>query len=231
MKTSIQILLGCFLTVSASAEFRTWTRSDGKTAELDLVAVTEAGGEKSGEFKMRNGRAVTLAAASLSEADAKLLAEWKPGETASESAAATGTPSVFDGVLDRNLEILDGRKLKRHELASKPTKHYVFYYTASWCGPCQAYTPDLVKFYNKAKKDNDSFEFVLITSDRDEDSMEGYAKDKKMPWPHLKLSKAKDFKSKFQHGVTGIPSVIICDLEGNIVSRSRSIGDIEKILK
>lgn len=229
MKTSLQLLLGCFLTVSASAEFRTWTRSDGKTAELDLVSVSEAGGEKSGEFKMRSGRSITLAAASLSEADAKLLSEWTPAET--EPAAATAVPSVFDEVLDSNLEILDGRKLKRHELASKPTKHYVFYYTASWCGPCQAYTPDLVKFYNKAKEGNDTFELVLITSDRDEESMEGYAKDKKMPWPHLKLSKAKDFKSKFQHGVTGIPSVIICDLEGNIVSRSRSISDLEKILK
>lgn len=231
MKTSLQILLGCFLAVSASAEFRTWTRSDGKTAELDLVSVTEAGGEKSGEFKMRNGRSITLAAASLSEADAKRIAEWQPAETESETAAATGTPSVFDEVLDRNLEILTGRKLRRHELASKPTKHYVFYYTASWCGPCLAYTPDLVKFYNKAKKGNDTFELVLITSDRDEDSMEDYAKDKKMPWPHLKLSKGKEFKSKFKHGVTGIPSVIICDLEGNIVSRSRSISDIEKILK
>jgi thiol-disulfide isomerase/thioredoxin len=229
MKTTLQILLGCFLTASASAEFRTWTRNDGKTAELDLISVTEVGGEKSGEFKMRNGRTVTLSATSLSEADAKLLDEWKPAEAA--AAATPSAPSVFDEVLDRNLEILDGRKLKRHELASKPTKHYVFYYTASWCGPCQAYTPDLVKFYNKAKKDNDSFELVLITSDRDEDSMEGYAKDKKMPWPHLKFSKAKEFKSKFQHGVTGIPSVIICDLEGNIVSRSRSISDIEKILK
>jgi nucleoredoxin len=231
MKNSIRFLLACLLTVSASAEFRTWTRNDGKTAEIDLVAVTATADGKSGEFKMRNGRSVTLPAASLSEADAKMLNDWQAPEAEAEAPAAASAESVFDTVLNGNLEILDGRKLKRYQPASKPTKHYVFYYTASWCPPCQTYTPDLVKFYNKAKKDNDSFELVLITSDREEDAMEDYAKDKKMPWPHLKFSKANDFKSKFQHGVSGIPSVIICDLEGNIVSRTRSIDEIAKILK
>lgn len=203
---------------------------DGKTAELDLVVVTESAGVKSGEFKMRSGASVTLPASALTEADAKLLSEWvdKPAEP----AVVEGKPSVFDSVLDGNLEILDGRKLKRHEPTFKPKKHYVFYYTASWCGPCQAYTPDLVKFYNKAKKgDEKSFELVLITSDREEDAMVDYAKEKDMPWPHLKFSKAKEFSSKFDHEVSGIPSVIICDLKGKVISRSSSIDDIEKILK
>lgn len=229
MKTTALFLLGCLLTLSANAEFRTWTRIDGKTAELDLVAVSEADGVKSGEFKMRNGRSLTLAAASFSEADAKRLEDWQvPEAEPAPSAAAKG---VFDAVLDGNLETLDGRRLKRHKPTSNPTKHYVFYYTASWCGPCQSYTPELVKFYNEAKEGNNSFEVVLITSDRDKDAMENYAMDKKMPWPHLKFSKTEDFKSKFQHDVNGIPSVIICDLEGKIVSRSSRIGDIEKILK
>ncbi len=228
MKPSIPFLLFCLFTISASAEFRTWTRNDGKTAELELVAVTESGGVKSGEFKMRNGKSVTLAASVLAEADAKALAEWKPTGSATEPVAAA-VPSVFDEVLDGNLEILDGRRLKRHADAAKPTKHYVFYYTASWCGPCQAYTPDLVKFYEKNK--NDSFELVLITSDREEDAMVDYAKDKKMSWPHLKFSKAKDFMGKFKHNVTGIPSVIVCDLQGTIVSRSKDFNELAKILK
>lgn len=226
MKTSLQFFLSTLLAISASAEFRTWTRNDGKTADLDLVSVSGAAGAKSGEFKMRNGQSVTLAASVLSPADAKLLDEWTTA-----AAPVSATPSVFDEVLEGNLQILDGRSLKRYEMVAKPTKHYVFYYTASWCGPCQAYTPDLVKFYNKEKKDNNSFELVLITSDQEEDAMEEYAKEKKMPWPQLKFSKAKEFKSKFKHNVTGIPSVIVCDLEGTVVSRSRSLDDVAKILK
>jgi nucleoredoxin len=210
---------------SASAEFRTWTRSDGKTAELELLSVTETNGEKAGEFKMRSGQKVVIQASVLSEADAKLVEEWKPEAPAEPEAA-----SVFDDILDGNLLKLGGKSLKSFRDLKKPSKYYVFYYTASWCPPCQAFTPSLVEFYNKNK--NDNFELVLITSDRDEGSMEDYAVSKKMPWPLLKLKKADDFKKKFKHGVTGIPSVIVCDLEGKIVTTNgRDLNTLGELLK
>jgi nucleoredoxin len=225
MKTTLPILLGFLFAASASAEFRTWTRNDGKTAELDLLSVTEAGGEKSGEFKMRNGQKVVIKSSVLSEADAKLLEEWKP-----EAAAAPEAASVFDEILDGNLVKLGGKSLKSLKDFQKPKKFYVFYYTASWCGPCQQFTPSLVEFYEKNK--NDNFELVLITSDKEEESMEEYAVSKKMPWPQLKLKKAQDFKDKFQHGVRGIPAVIVCDLEGKIITANgrdlNSLGDLLK---
>lgn len=228
MKTTITILLGLLFAASASAEFRTWTRSDGKTAELDLISVTETGGEKSGEFKMRNGQKVVIKSSVLSEADAKLLGEWKP-ETLAEPATAAAA-SVFDEILDGNLVKLSGKSLKSFKDLKKPSKYYLFYYTASWCGPCQKFTPSLVDFYEKNK--NDNFEIVLITSDSDENSMEGYAASKKMPWPQLKLKKAGDFKKKFQHGVRGIPSVIVCDLEGKIVTpNGRDLNTLGKLVK
>jgi thiol-disulfide isomerase/thioredoxin len=227
MKIKIQILLGCLLAASASAEFRTWTRNDGKTAELDLVSVSDSAGEKSGEFKMRNGKTVTLKASSLTEADAKLLAEWKPAATTSTTSAAA---SVFDEILDGNLVKLDGKSLKAFKDLKKPAKYYVFYYTASWCGPCQQFTPSLVDFYQKNK--NDNFELVLITSDQEEGDMEDYAASKRMHWPQLKIKKADDFKKKFAHGVRGIPSVIVCDLEGKIItSNGRDLNALGTLLK
>jgi nucleoredoxin len=225
MKTTLPILLGLLFAASASAEYRTWTRNDGKTAELELLSVTETGGEKSGEFKMRNGQTVVLKSSVLSEADAKLLADWKP-----EAPAPTAAASVFDEILDGNLVKLDGKSLKSFKDLQKPAKYYVFYYTASWCGPCQQFTPSLVEFYEKNK--NDNFELVLITSDSDEDGMESYAVSKKMPWPQLKLKKAGDFKKKFNHGVKGIPAVIVCDLEGKIVTANgRDLNALGTLLK
>lgn len=227
MKILLTSLIGFSLANLAHAEFRTWTRNDGKTAELDLVSVTEANGEKSGEFKMRDGRSVTLKASGLTAADAEMLAEWKPAATAATNAAAA---SVFDEILDGNLVKLDGKSLKTFKDLKKPTKFYVFYYTASWCGPCQQFTPSLVEFYQKNK--NDTFELVLITSDGEEGDMEDYAASKKMPWPQLKLKKADDFKKQFKHGVSGIPSVIVCDLEGKIVTANgRDLNALGTLLK
>jgi thiol-disulfide isomerase/thioredoxin len=227
MKTPIVLSIILALVLPLSAAFEKWTNKDGKTAELELVEVTGEGEAKAGTFKMRNGREVTIKMEDLDGDSAKRLDAWEPAPV-----VVPGKPSVFDEILDGNLVMLDGKKLKKHDLESKPAKYYVFYYTASWCPPCQAFTPSLVNFYNANKKDNDNFELVLITSDRDENAMEGYAKDKKMPWPQLKHSKAKSFKSKFNHGVSGIPSVIVCDLEGNIVSRNgRDLNALKEIIK
>jgi thiol-disulfide isomerase/thioredoxin len=204
------------------AEFSTWTRNDGKTAELELISVSEVDGEKVGQFKMRDGRNVSIKASTLGEADVKRLVDWKP---APDPSAAAGPTSVFDEILDGKLVKLHGKSLKSLKDFQKPAKFYVFYYTASWCGPCHQFTPSLVEFYEENK--NENFEIVLITSDKEESAMEEYAAEKKMPWPQLKFDQMESFKKKFTHGVTGIPSVILCDLEGKVLGNFR--GDLNKL--
>lgn len=216
MKT-ISILLALGLSTAVHAGFETWTSSDGREATMNLLSVTEIGGEKVGTFTLRSGRKVTLRASELSSASAERLNNWTdPDAEASEA----GPESVFDDILDGNLVRLDGRRLKDCDDATKPAKYYVFYYTASWCGPCQQFTPSLVKWYDENK--NDNFELVLISSDSDEDAMEEYAEQKSMPWPQLELDEVEDFKEDFQHGVSGIPSVIVCELDGENLGNFRS---------
>jgi nucleoredoxin len=229
MKTTFTLLGILMLTLPASAEFRTWTRNDGKTADLELVSVTGTGSDMSAEFRMRDGRTVTIKAATLVKADADLLAAWKPHET-EPSAAPDAPASIFDEILDGNLVKLSGKSLKPARDVAKPEKFYVFYYTASWCGPCQQYTPSLVEFYEKHK--NAGFEIFLITSDQDENAMEQYAAEKKMPWPQLKFRKTADFKKKFEHGVTGIPAVIVCKPDGTkIDGQFRNLAALEQLVK
>ena len=215
MKTSLSIAIAISLVLPLSAAFEDWTNKEGKTAQLELVEVIGEADAKEGVFKMRNGRKVNIKQADLAEADVKRLADWKPA-----AAPASGAASVFDEALDGNLVILDGNKLKKHELASKPTKYYLFYYTASWCPPCQAFTPSLVKFYKANKPNNDEFEIILVTSDSEEKDMEKYAISKDMTWPHLKLSKADKFQKKFNHPGGGIPNLVLTDLEGKLIKTS-----------
>jgi hypothetical protein len=61
--------------------------------------------------------------------------------------------------------------------------------------------------------------------------MENYAAQKKMPWPQLKLKDVSDFKKEFKHGVKGIPSVIVCDLEGKNLGNFRNLAELEKLVK
>jgi len=231
MKKSLPFLVFGLLLTPALAEFATWTSNDGRKAELELFNVTDANGEKAGEFRMRNGRSLTLKASELVESDAKRLAAFTPAAAVGDAvpAAGAGAGSTFDEALDGNLVILDGKSLKPHKDQPRPEKYFIFYYTASWCPPCQAYTPTLVKFYNDNK--NANFELVLISSDRDEKAMEGYAVAKKMPWPQLKLAQVGKFRSKHNHGVSGIPTVVVCDLEGKVITKTQSIPELEKLVK
>jgi len=222
MKTFLTTLIVSSIFVcGASAEFDTWTNKDGNTAKMKLVEVVKEGDKATGKFELQDGRSVSLEADSLSDKDAARLREWRP---------KPDTKSVFDEILDRNLVMLNGRRFSRYELEEKPEKFYVFYYTASWCPPCRTYTPDLVRFYKRAKKKGNNFEVILITSDRDKDAMLKYAIDAKMPWPLVDFSKARGVRTKLDHGVSGIPSVIVCDLEGKIISRDRNIANLERIL-
>jgi thiol-disulfide isomerase/thioredoxin len=143
-----------------------------------------------------------------------------PADAPAEGAAAAGTPSVFDKALDGNLVKLDGKSLKRHSDPVRPAKYYLFYYTASWCGPCHKFTPSLVKFYDEYRPKSNDFEVVLITSDSDEGAMEEYTAEFKMQWPQLKLSKADRFKKDFKHPGTGIPNLVLTDTEGKLIKTS-----------
>lgn len=234
MKTTL--LLSVLLAGISSAAFEKWTNKDGKTAELELIKVTETGGVKSGEFRLRNGKTVTMKAGDLSEADAARLAEWKPqaGETAPAATLATEStaPGPFDKLLDGNLIKLDGKKIGKAKDLAKPTKYYVFYYSASWCQPCQKFTPSLVEFYNKHK--NPAFEIYFVSSDTEEGDMEGYIKEKSMPWPALKLGKTEKFKKEINHGVEGIPFIAVTQADGTVVKKGNAysvLPSLENLLK
>ena len=242
MKSYLFLLACGFLTAPAFAAFENWTSKDGKTVELDLVSVSDSSGEKAGEFKMRNGKTVTIKGSALSEADAKRLAEWKAAATTEAAPVSpAGAPSVFDKALDGNLVKLDGKKLKKFAEPVKPAKYYLFYYTASWCGPCHKFTPSLVQFYDKYRPKGNDFELVLITADSDESAMEEYSAEFKMQWPQLKLSKADKFQQEFKHPGTGIPNLVLTDTQGNLLKTSYENGTylgptvvmnhLEKLLK
>lgn len=102
------------------------------------------------------------------------------------------------------------------------------YFSAHWCGPCRAFTPQLVKTYNRLKKDGKKFEVIFASSDRDASSFAEYWGD--MPWAALPFDNraGKDKLSEF-FSVEGIPTFIIIDPKTNKVlssnGRAKVMGD------
>lgn len=59
------------------------------------------------------------------------------------------------------------------------------YFSAHWCPPCRAFTPQLVEWYRKIKggPNGSSFEIVFVSSDRDQGMFDEYFQE--MPWHAL----------------------------------------------
>lgn len=94
---------------------------------------------------------------------------------------------------------------------------------ASWCGPCRAESPNLVKCYDKFKTKSCSrgkgFDILSISLDINDARWTKAIEIDKMTWPNH-VSDHKGWKSDFaqRYGVTQIPSSFLLDKEGKILA-------------
>lgn len=89
------------------------------------------------------------------------------------------------------------------------------YFSAMWCPPCRAFTPELVKL--RDRKD-DEFEVVFISSDRTEEDKQKYMKDYRMKWLTVPMDSPKVAELRRQFSVSGIPKLVVIDDQGNVIS-------------
>jgi len=90
------------------------------------------------------------------------------------------------------------------------------YFSASWCGPCRAYTPVLADAYQEARRANKAFEVVFVSADRDENDFREYYMGHH-PWLAVDYDSPlrEELMAKFQ--VKGIPRLCVLKPSGEIL--------------
>ncbi|XP_060214261.1 probable nucleoredoxin 1 [Lycium barbarum] len=97
-------------------------------------------------------------------------------------------------------------------------KNVGLYFSASWCGPCRRFTPNLVEAYNELLSKGD-FEVVFVTADQDDESFNAYFS--KMPWLAVPFSDSETRKRLDElFDVNGIPHLVILGASGKVVTDS-----------
>lgn len=101
--------------------------------------------------------------------------------------------------------------------ASFKGKYVLVDFWASWCGPCRAENPNVLKAYNTYKDKN--FTVVGISLDDKGENWKKAIKDDNMPW--TQLSDLKGWKNEVSqyYGINGIPSTLLVDPQGKIIAK------------
>jgi nucleoredoxin len=145
---------------------------------------------------------------------------------ASVGAPATTTP--FLAKFANHLLALnsDGDPKAYDDSKLAGVKYVAFYYSASWCPPCRAFTPDLVSFYNGFKPSHPNFELIFVNADRSDGDMINYMKGDSMPWPAVWYADIQnpDLNAR-QFCGPGIPCLVLVDSNGNVLSDSFRNGN------
>jgi nucleoredoxin len=145
-----------------------------------------------------------------------------PPETRSTSAPAWahGSSPMQRRLAGKMVRLEDG-KLQTYDAGQlSGVKYFALYFSASWCGPCKQFTPELVRAYGRLKKSHPEFELVFVSADHSAGDMKDYMKEDRMPWPALKYDQIAREPEIQRYGGPGIPCLVLVDAGSRVLSDS-----------
>lgn len=128
--------------------------------------------------------------------------------------------------LDLKFTAVDGREV---DLAKLQGKVVLIDFWATWCGPCVAELPNVLKAYKELHPKG--FEIVGISLDSDKAKLESFVKEQGMDWPQFFDGQGWKNEISSKYGINSIPAMWLVNKKGMVVSTNARGGLEEKVQK
>jgi thiol-disulfide isomerase/thioredoxin len=114
------------------------------------------------------------------------------------------------------------------DLAKYRGKVVLVQYWATWSGPAKADMPTLKELWNKYGR---QFTIIGVSLDNNVKDLNAYLGENPLPWPQIFEEGGLDSRPANVLGILTVPTMILVDQQGKVVSRNIAAAEVEAELK
>ena len=141
---------------------------------------------------------------------------------------ALTTTAIGCKFTDIEMNDSEGKPFKLSTIVEK-NKITMIDFWASWCGPCRAEIPNVIKAY-EAYKDK-GFEIVGVSLDNNGEAWRKSIKSLGMTWPQMSDLQGWKSKGGAAYDITSIPATVLINQKGEIVAKNLRGEELSKKLE
>lgn len=226
MRLTTHLLCPLFLISSLQAAYLGQSQADVLREHGKPSSALEMGSKSiliypDGKVKLKNGKVTSI------EGD---IAKTAPSSSVkTDTTAEVGAAANSEGPKETPkhlLHVKDNLVNEKHFDIEDPgltDKDYIlFFYSAQWSKPSQNFTPQLKHFYKKYKQEN-NFEIILISSDKNGNALRTYLMKDDIPWPAIRFTKIEQ-SGAMEYAGESLPCLVLFDKDGTILAHSEPGG-------